>query len=81
MEKSNVHTSFYNIYNHYILFNIYLNRHVVENKFLVKGEFGFLRPWTPFLDPLLSNWMMVFSIVAFALVESEGSPKLLNLAA
>ena len=46
-----------------------------------KGEIWFLRPWILFLDLLLSNWMMVFLIFAFAPVESEGSPKLLTLAA
>ena len=45
----------------------------------IKGEFWFLRPWTLFLDLLLSNRMMVFSISALTPVESEGSPKLLNL--
>ena len=39
-----------------------------------------LRLWTLFLDMLLSNWIMVFSIFAFAPVESEGLPKWLNLA-
>ena len=53
----------------------------IMNTGVLKGEFRFLRPWTLFLDLLLSNGMMVFVIFAFAPVENEGSPKLLTLAA
>ena len=61
------------------LFSISFSR-PFSHLFSLKGELWDLRPWTLFLDLLLSNWIIAFSIFAFAPVESEGSPKWLNLA-